>query len=234
MRMEDKPEELRPYEKFQKYGVSVLSNVDLLAILLRSGTPSNSAEEIAWKLLTLRDLSYENSNKKSLLVELCQVSYEELLQVEGIGPIKAIQILSLIELTKRISKESYRPRDKIKSPLDLANYLMEQLRHEREEKFIVISLNAKCKIIGEDVVSIGSLTSSIVHPREVYKVAIKRSAYSIIAIHNHPSGDPSPSKEDINITKRLKEAGELIGVPLLDHIVIGDGSYKSFKEESYL
>ena len=234
MRIEDKPLEIRPYEKFQRYGVSALSNIDLLAILLRSGTHRNSAEDIAWNILTLRTSSVKNSDKETSLVELCQLSYEELVEVDGVGEVRAIQILSLIELTKRISMESYKPKNKVTSPLDIARYFMEQLRHEREEKFIIVSLNAKCKIIGEDVVSVGSLTASIVHPREVYKIAIKRSAHSIIAIHNHPSGDSTPSKEDINITKRLKECGELIGVSLLDHIVLGDGNYRSLKEESYL
>ena len=234
MRMIDKPIESRPYEKFDKYGVLALSNIDLLAIILRNGTHNCSAEDIAFRLLTFRNTKPNNSEKETSLLELCQLSYNELLQVEGIGKIKAMQILSLIELTKRISKESYNPKGKITSPGILANYFMEQLRHEREEQFIVVSLNAKCEMVSEDIVSIGSLTASIVHPREVYKIAIKRSAHSIIAIHNHPSGDPSPSKEDISITKRLKESGELMGVPLLDHIVIGDGIYKSFKEESYL
>lgn len=126
------------------------------------------------------------------------------------------------------------PNQKISSPDILSQYFMEILRHEQKECFIVTFLDTKCKMMGYKTISIGSLTASIVHPREVYKTAIQKSAHSIIVVHNHPSGDPSPSREDLQITERLKKVGEVIGIPLLDHIIIGDGIYKSLKEESYL
>ncbi|MBU3803372.1 MAG: DNA repair protein RadC [Candidatus Cellulosilyticum pullistercoris] len=218
-----------PYEKFEKYGLEALTNSDLLAILLRTGTKEMNVKQLAQYLL-----AYSTKGQKSSLISLYEFSYEQLQGIKGIGKIKALQIMSLLELSKRIAKERHEPNTKISSPRILSQYFMEALRHEQKECFIVTFLDAKCKMIGYKMISTGSLTASVVHPREVYKIAIQKSAYSIIVLHNHPSGDPSPSKEDIQITERLKKVGELIGIPLLDHIIIGDGIYKSLKEESYL
>lgn len=232
--MKDQPKEDRPYEKFEKYGSQSLSNTELLAILLRSGTKDYNAEELAWHLLTYSEKDKPEHAKTPSLIGLYHIPYHELLTINGIGPIKAIQILALLELSKRITKEKYQSGEKITSPALLSSYFMEELRHSREERFIITLLDAKCKMIGYEIVSKGSLTASIVHPREVYRVAIQKSAHSIIAVHNHPSGDPTPSEEDLHMTKRLQKVGDLVGIPLLDHIIIGDGIYKSFKEESYL
>ncbi len=227
MRIQDKPADMRPYEKFEKYGKRALTDSELLAILLRSGTKDCNAEELAAKILCLY-------KKESSLVSLYQVSFEELYKVKGIGKIKAIQILALLELSQRISKQRYACHVKASSPESISNYFMEEMRHVKEEKFIVVLLDAKCRMIGYEVISKGSLTASIVHPREVYKTAVQKSAHSIIVLHNHPSGDPSPSREDIQITARLKEVGGIMGIPLLDHIIIGDGSYISLKEKSFI
>ena len=143
------------------------------------------------------------------------------MSINGIGPVKAIQILTLLELSKRITKEKYQSGEKITSPAILSCYFMEELRHSREERFIITLLDAKCKMIGYETVSKGSLTASIVHPREVYRIAIQKSAHSIIAVHNHPSGNVFPSKHDKYTTQRLREAGELLDIDLLDHIIIG-------------
>lgn len=230
MKIKEKPMDERPYEKFEKYGADALSDTELLAILLRSGTGGCNVTELAHNIL-----SYKTTLKDgNALLSLYEVHYEELCQIKGVGKVKALQILAVLELSKRLAKARYRPTAQISSPSMVANYFMEILRHYKEEHFIVALLDAKCKLLAYENISKGSLTASIVHPREVYKIAIARSAYSIIVVHNHPSGDPTPSKEDIGITKRLKEAGEIIGIPLLDHIVIGDSTYKSFKEESYL
>jgi len=223
-----------PYEKFEKYGLEALTNSDLLAILLRTGTKEMNVQQLAQYLLTYSVKGQINSKSKGSLIGLYEFSYEQLQCVKGIGKIKALQIMSLLELSKRIAKERHEPNTKISSPLILSQYFMELLRHEHKECFVVTFLDAKCKMMGYQIISTGSLTASVVHPREVYKIAIQKSAYSIIVLHNHPSGDPSPSKEDIQITERLKKVGELIGIPLLDHIIIGDGIYKSLKEESYL
>lgn len=234
MRIQDQPIEERPYEKFSKYGPDYLSNAELLAILLRSGTKTYNAEELAWHLLTYGEKEKPEHIKTPSLIGLYHISYNELMSINGIGPVKAIQILTLLELSKRITKEKYQSGEKITSPAILSCYFMEELRHSREERFIITLLDAKCKMIGYETVSKGSLTASIVHPREVYRIAIQKSAHSIIAVHNHPSGDPTPSEEDLQMTKRLQKVGDLVGIPLLDHIIIGDGIYKSFKEESYL
>ena len=221
-----KSSEEMPYEKFEKYGLEALTNRDLLAILLRTGTKDMNVQQLAQYLL-----SYHS---KESLIGLYDFSYEQLQSIKGIGKIKALQIMTFLELSKRITKERYQPITKITSPRILAQYFMEALRHEHKECFVVTFLDAKCKMMSHQTISTGSLTASIVHPREVYKIAIQKSAYSIIVLHNHPSGDPTPSKEDIQITQRLKKVGEVIGIPLLDHIIIGDGIYKSLKEESYL
>lgn len=227
MRIQDQPIDHRPYEKFEKYGHEALTDTELFAILLRSGTPDCNVSQLAEIILT-------RYQKEPSLISLYQLSYAELLQIKGIGKVKALQILALLELCKRMTKQKYTSDLKISSPSTLANLFMEDLRHIKDERFIIIFLDAKCKMMGHQTISKGSLTASIVHPREVYKAAIQKSAYSIIALHNHPSGDPSPSKEDIQMTTRLKDAGELVGIPLIDHIIIGDRVYISLKEESYL
>lgn len=233
MKMQDYPIEERPYEKFQRYGSGALTDTELLAILLRTGTMKMNVMELSRALLTHFQVNPLGGKEPSLLT-LYQFSYEELQKIPGVGHVKAIQILALVNLCKRMVSEKYKVGRKVNSPKSIADYFMEELRHKREECFIIIFLDAKCKILGNEVVSTGSLTASIVHPREVYKYAIQKSAHSIIALHNHPSGDPSPSEEDCQITKRLKQAGDIIGIPLLDHIIIGDGVYCSLKEESYL
>lgn len=227
MKIEDFPVEERPYEKFMKYGEKSLSVSELLAILIRSGTKALSSIELARKLIL--DL-----NKEENILKLYDHSYESLTAISGIGHVKAIQILTLLELSKRLSEASYKATMKWTSPEDVAGYFMEELRHKKKEQFLVVYLDTKCKCIGYEKVSEGSLNASIVHPREVYKGAICKSAYSIIALHNHPSGDPVPSKEDIQITSKLKASGEIVGIKLLDHIIIGDGCFMSLKEQGYL
>lgn len=217
-----------PYEKFKRCGLEALSDSDLLAILLRTGTREMNVKELADYLLT------DNYAHAHSLLHLYELSYEQLQQIKGIGAVKALQIKAALELSKRVSKEKYQTLLTVSHPQALADYFMEVLRHEKSECFVVAFLDTKCKMVGYEVVSKGSLTASIVHPREVYKLAIQKSAYSIIVLHNHPSGDPTPSMEDIQITKRLKEAGEIVGIKLLDHLIIGDSIYKSLRQESYL
>ncbi|MBE6022843.1 MAG: JAB domain-containing protein [Cellulosilyticum sp.] len=221
-----------PYEKFLRYGVDHLTDSDLLAILLRTGTREMNVQELAQYLLKRAGSDIEG--KHFSLAHLYDFSYEELQSIRGIGKIKALQIKAVLELSKRIAQDKRQPRIKISDPRTLAEYFMEILRHEKSECFVVTFIDAKCKLMGYQMVSKGSLTASIVHPREVFKLAIQKSAHSIIVLHNHPSGDPTPSSEDLQITKRLKTVGEVVGIPLLDHIIIGDNSYKSLREESYL
>lgn len=219
------PVDERPREKLIKYGVKSLSNAELLAVLIRNGIKDTSAIDLSNKILSI------NEEGIRFLVN-CTV--QELSKIKGIGKSKACQIISAIELGKRIASVSKKNRASITSPKDVAELFMEEMRYYNKEFFKILLLNTKNEIITVEDVSIGSINSTIVHPREVYINAIKKSASSIILIHNHPSGNPQPSKEDIKITERLVEAGEIIGIEVLDHIIIGDGIYISFKEKSII
>lgn len=215
----------RPREKLINFGVSSLSNAELLAILIRTGTKEASAIDLAQRVLSAREdgLRY-----------LGDCTTDELSHLKGIGKTKACQIIAAVELGKRLSMSTSKARLNIKSPRDVANIFMEEMRYYKKEYFKSILLNTKNQIIANEDISIGSLNSSLVHPREVFVGAIRKSASSIILMHNHPSGNPNPSNEDIKITKRLIEAGKIIGIEVLDHIIIGDGQFISLKEISII
>jgi DNA repair protein RadC len=159
---------------------------------------------------------------------------EEITDLKGIGSAKAIQILAAVEIGRRIANLNFNDRYVIRSPEDGAKYLMNDMRFLSQEHFVCLYLNTKNQIIHKQTVFIGSLNASIVHPREVFREALKRSAASVIAAHNHPSGDPAPSREDIEVTKRLVECGKIIGIDLLDHLIIGENKFVSLKEKGYL
>ncbi|WP_442962140.1 RadC family protein [Pseudogracilibacillus sp. SE30717A] len=222
--MRDVPKEERPRERLIKYGESHLSNQELLAILLGSGTQNESVMDLSNRVL----MHFEG------LKLLSDATIEELTSIKGIGNAKGIIILAALELGRRINR--YKPEEKyiIRSPEDGADYVMEEMRNLNQEHLVVLFLNTKNQIIHRQTIFIGSLNASIVHPREIFREAVKRSAASIICAHNHPSGDPSPSKEDIHVTRRLVEAGKIMGIELLDHLVIGNNSFTSLKEKGYL
>lgn len=220
----DVPEEERPRERLVNKGAQSLSNQELLAIILRTGTINESVLQVSQRVLQY----FEG------LRLLKNASIEELMQIKGIGKAKAIQILASLELGQRIVQLHPDEKYTIRSPEDGANYVMEELRFLQQEHFVTVYLNTKNQVLHKQTVFIGSLNASIVHPREVYKEAIRRSAASVICFHNHPSGDPSPSREDIEVTKRLAESGKLLGIELLDHIIIGDKQYVSLKERGYI
>lgn len=165
---------------------------------------------------------------------LKDAAVEELTAIKGIGAAKAVQLLAAVEFGKRMHKMKPVERYMIRSPEDGADFIMEEMRDLKQEHFICLFLNTKNQVLHRQTIFIGSLNASIVHPREVFKEAVKRSAASIICAHNHPSGDPTPSQEDIQVTQRLKECGKMIGIELLDHIVIGDRTFISLKEKGYL
>lgn len=165
---------------------------------------------------------------------MADLSVDQLMELKGIGPAKAVQLLASLELGRRLSRSSLDHKIVIRSPEDAAAYVMEDLRYEQREHFVCLFLNTKNHVIGHETLSIGSLNASIVHPREVFRAAIKKSSASIICVHNHPSGDPTPSPQDLDVTKRLVEAGELIGIDVLDHIIIGDTSFLSMKQKGYM
>lgn len=217
------PEE-RPRERLIQHGASTLSNAELLAIVLRTGTLNESAVLLAQRLL-------KTSGGLRALIEM---NVAQLTEVKGIGEAKAVQILAGLELGRRLARVSSESILTIRSPQDAANFLMDELRFLQKEHFICLFLNTKNQITGKETLSIGTLNASLVHPREVFHAAIKRRCASIICAHNHPSGDPTPSSEDIDITRRLAEVGDIVGIEVLDHIVIGDGRYISLKEKGYM
>ncbi|THF83796.1 RadC family protein [Cohnella fermenti] len=218
------PEDQRPRERMMRQGSESLSHAELLAILLRTGTRSESAVHLAQRILA----------DCGGLRRFAEKSWDELTHLRGIGPAKALQLQASIELGRRVARSRLPEMPRITKPQDAAELLMEELRHYREEHFICLFLNTKNQVVGRQTLSIGSLNASVVHPREVFRAAIRRSSASILCAHNHPSGDPSPSPEDIQITKRLAEAGQLLGIELLDHLVIGDNRYISLKESGCL
>lgn len=221
--IKDLPLSERPREKLISYGVEALSNAELLALIIKTGNVEETAVEVAQKILSRdnRGIAY-----------LADVSLEELMEVKGIGEGKASQILAAIEIGKRLNRIGPQDKIKISSPMVLVNLLMDEMRYLCKEHFKIAILDTKNQILAIENISIGTLNASIVHPRDVFKIAIKRNANSLILIHNHPSGDPNPSNEDISITNRLVDAGNLIGIKVLDHIIIGDNKYISFKEKN--
>ena len=223
-KIRDYPEEERPRERLLNEGPDKLSNQELFAILLRTGTKKESVLELSQKLLK----QFEGIRM------LKDASVEEITMISGIGKSKAVQILAALELGKRMNRLTYDDRYVIRSPQDGANYVMEEMRFLSQEHFVCLYLNTKNQVLHKQTVFIGSLNASIVHPREVFKEAFKRSAASLICFHNHPSGDPSPSREDIEVTKRLTECGKILGIELLDHLIIGEQKFVSLKEKGYV
>ncbi|AGX05689.1 JAB domain-containing protein [Bacillus infantis] len=220
----DFPQDERPRERFIQNGPESLSNHELLALMLRTGTKEESVLQLSNRLLT----HFEG------LRLLKDATLDEMTSIKGIGMAKAIQVLAAVEIGRRISSLSYDDRFVIRSPEDGAKYVMNDMRFLSQEHFVCLYLNTKNQVLHKQTIFIGSLNASIVHPREVFKEAFRRSAASIICIHNHPSGDPAPSREDIEVTKRLAECGKIIGIDVLDHLIIGENKYVSLKEKGYL
>lgn len=213
-------EDERPREILIHKGETFLSDSQLLAILINNGTTEKSAIGLATEIIQT------NGGLKNL----AGINVEQLSLIKGIGDAKACRIIAALELGRRVAVSSGLEKFKITSPEDAGNVYMEDLRYLKKEIFRIVMLNTKNVIIGTKDISLGSLNASIVHPREVFIEAIKKSSNKIILMHNHPSGDPYPSEEDIQITKRLQDAGNIIGIEVLDHVIIGDGTYYSFKE----
>lgn len=224
--MREMPEDERPYEKCTRLGAEHLSDVELLAVLLRTGTRGENALELARRIL------YHAG--ESGILGIHQFNAERLKQIKGIGEVKAIQISCISELAKRLAKASYQDTVCFTEPKTIAQYYMEDLRHEKQEHMKLLMLNTKAKLLGETTISKGTVNASLITPRELFIEALQKNAVSIIILHNHPSGDPTPSREDMLTTKRILDAGALIGIELLDHIIIGNNCYMSFREEGLL
>jgi len=216
----------RPYEKCLSMGAESLRDKELLAVLLRCGTPGENAMELASRIL------YQQNNEG--LLGLHQFTLEKLMAIKGIGKVKAVQILCILELAKRLSKASAKEMLCFQSPESIARYYMEDLRHKKQEHMKLLMLNSKSMLIGERDISIGTVNASLITPRELFIEALQKNAVTIVIMHNHPSGDPTPSEDDILTTKRIKIAGEYIGIQLLDHIIIGNNCYISFLESGML
>ena len=218
MRIKDIPPENRPRERLEKNGVHVLSDAELLAIIFKTGNKEENAIAMSDRLIT-----------KYGLGKLNELSLKELQEIKGIGPAKSMQIKALFEFNKRYSLAK-RDGEPIKSAKDVFEYASQRLITNQQEHFMILLLDSKNRIVKDEVISIGTLNASIIHPREVFKSAIRESANSIILVHNHPSGDPEPSAEDEQITKKLFEAGELLNIKILDHVIVGKDKFWSFKE----
>lgn len=232
-KVKDLPKDMRPQEKLLEHGADKLSNAELIALVIRTGSQKKSSIAVAQEVVDLglsKSKSYDQDGYYGLKF-LVNASVEDLMEVEGIGVSKAVMILAAVELGRRISSGAKEKKERITDTSKLPNIVMDEMRHYQEEHFKIAILNTKKELEYLETVSIGSLDRAIVEPREVFYKAIKRKAHTIILLHNHPSGDPSPSSQDIEITKRLKEIGDIISIPVIDHIIIGDGIYFSFLRE---
>jgi DNA repair protein RadC len=225
LKIKDIPQNERPKEKLLIYGAENLSNSELLAIILRTGTKGENVLQLSNRLLS----------ELEGLDGILDVNYDNITSIKGIKEGKASQILALAELFRRIrTLRAIRKDIKINSPKDLAELVIGEMNVLSQEVLKVILLSTKNIVIGTKDVFKGSLNTSVVHPREIFKYAINKNSASIIVCHNHPSGDPTPSKEDINITLRIKECGNIIGIQLIDHIIIGNNKFISFKERGLI
>lgn len=221
--MKELPETERPREKMLEKGVWALSNAELLAILLRTGVKNLPVNRLAEQLLA-----------KYQLTGLGSISPQELSKTTGIGLVKAVTVIAGIELGRRLSGKNPEERPVIRTPRDAADLMMAELRYQNKEHFMALLLSTKNHVIARAIISVGTLNASVVHPRELFREAISHSAAAVILVHNHPSGDPSPSQEDISLTRQLVEAGNLLAISVLDHVIIGDGKYVSFKEKGII
>ena len=226
-KMKERPVAERPYEKCQETGPESLSDGELLAVILRSGTQGRSVLEMAWELLDA------HPSQKGLL-GLCHMDREMLTSIPGIGNVKATQILCLLELSRRIARISVSGDGDFSCPEHVAAYYMEHMRHLDKEKVLLLLLDSRNRMIRELVLSVGSENAAFVSVREIFQKALNANAARVILLHNHPSGLPEPSRDDLVLTRTIKEAGEMMGIPLLDHIIIGDLCFTSLKEQGVL
>ena len=217
----------RPREKFERLGAQKLTDAELLALILRTGTRILSAVALAEEILNLNIPGHG-------LEKLYHMSKKDLINIYGIGDVKSVQILALGELSIRLSKLKAREQISFHSPESIARYYMAEFRSYRQEHLMLLLFDSKNHLSGERLISKGTVNSSIAEPRDIYSEALRMGAVSIILIHNHPSGDITPSSADLTVTKRIRESGDLLGIRLLDHIIVGNGNYISMQEEGLM
>ena len=222
MTIENMPVDERPREKLFTEGASALSNAELIAILLHTGTKERTTLELAGDVL--------NADQRGIMF-LGECTPEELQRIKGIGKAKTCQLLAAVELGKRAAKTRKKKLPRLTSPSEIADIFMEEMRYYKREHFNILMVYTKGELIQNESIAVGDLSSAVIHPREVFSNAVRRSAAAVVLVHNHPSGDPEPSAEDIKTTERLYEAGKLLGIRVLDHIIIGDGVFISLKRE---
>lgn len=225
--LKELPVSERPYEKCEKYGASSLSDAELLAVILRTGSRGERANELANRVLNY-------SREQTGLIGLNYLTLEDFMSIRGIGKVKGIQLLCIAELTKRMAKECLPQKAVFDKPEIIAEYYMQELRHLDCEHVLLLLLDTKCHKIKDFLISKGTVNSAMAEPREIFLKAVRYGAVNIVLLHNHPSGDVSPSSADISITKRIAEAGKLLGIQLVDHIIIGDNRFFSFREKGII
>ena len=228
-KMNQLPAEQRPYEKCLRYGPTALTETELLAVILRNGTRTQNALSLSASVM-----AFTNTTPNPGLPGLLHLSVQELVKIPGIGKVKAVQLKCIGELSRRLSSAKARMHMIFDDPSSVADYYMEKLRHEEQESMIVMLVDTKRQFLGEFNISRGTANATVVTPREILREALRMQAMGIILVHNHPSGDPSPSLDDIRTTRTVKEAADITGIELLDHIIIGDNRYFSFREQDMI
>ncbi len=220
--MKEIPDQERPYEKCLALGPSALSNAELIGVILRTGSSGERSTDLAARVL---------SAGPDGLLNLIRLSPDALMEIRGIGRVKAVQLKCVGELSRRIAATVRHVGPVFTGPDEIASYYMERMRHETREILMLTMFDRKNMFLGEEILSVGTSNSSLVSPAEVFRSALTRRAEFIVLLHNHPSGDPSPSREDINVTRRIRECGDMMEIPLMDHIIIGDNRYYSFHQK---
>ncbi len=222
--MKELPECIRPYEKCMRYGPDALDDAELLAVILRTGTKDENAVELARRILRAGN---------GTLSGLHRLSEKELMSIPGIGMVKAVMLRCVTAVSVRIARSGYAAFPDMSTPEKIAECFMEEMRHEAREQIRVLYLNSRNKLISEKVLALGGAAQTMVPVREILAEAFRKDAVNLVLLHNHPSGDPTPSQDDLDSTERLLHACCIAGIPLLDHIIIGDHTYLSFREQGY-
>lgn len=225
MTVKELPDTERPYEKCLMYGADALTDAELISVIIRTGSRGERCVDLAHRIL--------NAGPNGLL-NLLQLDIKQLTAIRGIGNVKAVQLKCIGELAKRIAGTERRQQVVLQSPESIASYYMERMRHETKEILMLAMFDSKSMLIGEKVITVGTSNAALISARDIYRTALQEQAVYIVILHNHPSGNPEPSREDIQVTRKIQKSGELLDILLMDHIIIGDHRYFSFREQDIL